>query len=204
MANWGVAIARGLIWLWLFFQIFRRLKQDYPEEEVVKASILALILGITGYWLLTPWLTDIFIGLLAMVTVVYLFSLRAQWHFWAALERLTFPGLITLLAFRLLDLVSQFSRVGLLEAGTCLLTLVSGLYWRNYRRFSWYPSGKSGFLFLASLITLAGLNGLLDFWQGRLLELGEWSIVIALSLVFLLLLSERERRLDGQERFSKK
>jgi len=186
----GVTILSLLLFL---FQAFRRLRQDYSEEEVVKASILGLLIGAPGCFLVEGIDADFFIALLVVVLVVYLFSLRFKWHFWATLEALTSAGLGAVLLTQLSKLAFKFSFFELTRTGAYLVAFLSGFYWRNYRRFSWYPSGKSGFFFLASLATLALLMIPLDFWQKRLLELGVWVGLLTVDVAIVLLLSERKK-----------
>lgn len=190
MVAQGIGFGSLLLFL---FQVFRRLRQDYPEEEVVKASVLGLVLGITTWYLVRGGNFSLVMILLVIIFVVYLFTLRAQWHFWATLEVLTTPGLETVLLFQLARLVIHSTLVEWVRGGIYLLTLLSGYYWRRYRQFSWYPSGKSGFFFLASLATLALLMALLDFWQRRLLELGVWMTLLTVSLIAIWSLSGREK-----------
>lgn len=203
-----LAATTTLSLLFFLFQMFRNLRRDYPEEEIVRASALGLLIAIPGCLLVAEADLRFFVALLTTILVVYFFSLQSKWHFWATLEALTTPGLIAVLLIQLSKQVLNFSLFELGRGAAYFLTLLSGLYWRNYRRFSWYPSGKSGFFFLASLGTLALLMIPLDFWQRRLLELGIWAMLLTSSVVMILLLSGREReeklivdqrRIDGQK-----
>lgn len=181
----------GLLILSIFyflFQAFRRLREDYPREDIVKASLLGGVVG-GGLW----WLTkSIDLGylpiLLSIVLVVFLFSRYRSWRFWHVVEIIIVPGLISLIVFWPYRL----------ESIPLLVTLISNLLWRNYRRFHWYPSGRVGFLFLADLAILSLLNSILDFYQGRLIKLGVQITILLISLIGIVLLSgvKRETRIE--------
>ncbi len=160
---------------YFLFAAFRRLKADYPEQEVVKMSLLFLVLsGLLNYLVsLTSFKLSFLVITLSLILVVYLFFQVSNWRFWAVMEALIVPGLITWLMVSFGDWY---------QMGAVALTLLSLFYWQNYRRFSWYPSGKIGFLFLICLVQLGIIQIALDFWQNRLIELASWVVVFWLSI----------------------
>jgi hypothetical protein len=160
---------------YFLFASFRRLREDYPQQEVVKMSLLNLITSGAIYYLFSRFDLQLsFIPfLLGLVLIVFIFAQQNNWRFWAVMEILTVPGLVSWL---LVSFGDWF------QMGGALIVLVSNLYWQNYRRFSWYPSGKIGFLFLMDLVIFSVMRIGLDFWQNRLIELASWVVVFWLSV----------------------
>jgi len=173
----------GLAVLFFLFQIFRKLKEDYDDEEVVKASLLGVVVCFSLWWLGKRYELGLFAILMGLVIVVFIFSHYYSWRFWEVLESAALPGLVSLF-------IAKFIQW---ESAVYLLVILSNLVWRNYRRFSWYPSGKMGFLFLVNLAILSLFNILLDFWQQRLLKSVVWLVVFLICLGVALLLSGRKK-----------
>ncbi len=160
---------------YFLFASFRRLRQDYPDQEVVKMSLLTLISSGAFYYLFSRFSLQLYFtaGLLGLILVVYYFAQKNNWRFWAVMEHLVIPGLVT---WAVISFGNWF------QMGAVVLVLLTNLYWKNYRRFSWYPSGKIGFLFLIDLVLFSIFRIGLDFWQNRLIELASWVIVFWLSI----------------------
>lgn len=180
--RWGLIAFSAFF---LLFEVFRRLTPDYKKENVVRASLLGLF--ITGFFLAFSNRLQLSLSLSVLIGVVVTvswFSKNGSWRFWSVLEKITPPIYLALA-------VSQF---GYLEMIGSLLTLLSNLYWRNYRNFSWYPSGKSGFIFFADLIVFSLFNLLLDFFQNRLLQFIVWILTLAVGIIGLILLARQEKR----------
>jgi hypothetical protein len=178
-----IQLLAGFIFL---FQIFRLLQKDYPEEQIVKASVLGISLAV-GFGYLNKYLglnLIVFELILTSVLVVYIFCLSLDWRFWPVLELITWPGLVCLaVAF-----------AGQLQGIVYLLAILVSFYWKNYRNFFWYPSGRVGFFFLINLNFIAFFHLVLDFWQQRLVELIVWSVVLLLGISGIVLLSGREKK----------
>jgi len=178
----GLQILAGFIFL---FQSFRLLREEYREEQVVKASVVGVGLFF-GFTYLSNFLNlnlRIFYLVLSLLLTVLFFEINAEWRFWYVVEKLTWPALVSLaLAF-----------VGTIEGVVYLLAVLASFYWRNYRNFLWYPSGKVGFFFLINLIFIALFHLGLDFWQQRLIELSVWSIGLLGGISGIVLLSGREQ-----------
>jgi len=172
------------------FSFFRRLRHDYGEDEVVRASIIGLIVGAV-FWLFGKKVNILFPlpPVLTLIFVAGLFCRLRSWRFWSTLETVAIPGLISLV-------LASFDQRQII---VYLLILLSNLYWRNYRRFSWYPSGRAGFLFLINLALVSLANVLLDFGPGRLIELTVWLVLLLTSLIILVLISGRKRELKVEE-----
>jgi hypothetical protein len=176
-------ILAGFIFL---FKAYRLLKDDYPENQIVKASLLGLAISFVWQYLIS------FLGLhlhvfghfMAVTVVVFVFSIRLDWRFWSVMEALAWPGLISL----------AVAYAGLIEGVVYLVFVLGGFFWRNYRNFRWYPSGRVGFFFLINLIFIAIFQIGLDFWQRWLIELSVWSLVLVSGISGVVLLSGREQR----------
>jgi hypothetical protein len=178
----GLKILAGFIFL---FQSFRLLKEDYSEEQIIKASLLGIILSF-GSDRLTGLLNleSNVLGLILSTTgVVYILSLFADWRFWTVMEKLTWPGLVSL----------SIIYAGQLHGIIYLAAVLANFFWRNYRSFRWYPSGKVGFFFLINLIFVALFSIGLDFWYRRLVELFVWSVILVAGISGIILLSGREK-----------
>ncbi len=177
----GLQILAGFIFL---FQMFRLLKEDYPEKQIVKASLLGLVLAF-GFNYLNGYLKlnlNVWSLIFSAVIVVLIFSSQLEWRFWSVLELITWPGLVCLaVAF-----------AGQLEGVFYLFLVLASFYWRNYRNFRWYPSGKAGFFFLINLSFLSVFFVGLDFWLQRLVELSVWSITLLAGISAIVLLSGRK------------
>lgn len=160
---------------YFLFAAFRRLKEDYPPQEVVKMSLLTLVFSGLLYYLVSRFALQLSFTafLFGLVLVVYLFAQQTNWRFWAVMEQLSVPGLV---AWFLASFGNWY------QMGAALIVLLSNLYWQNYRRFSWYPSGKIGFMFLMDLVLFSVIRIGLDFWQNRLIELASWVVVFWLSV----------------------
>ena len=176
-------ILAGFIFL---FQAYRLLKDDYPEIQIVKVSLLSLVISLAWQYLISLFgvRLHVFGHLIAVVTAVFIFTNRLEWRFWSVMEALTWPGLISL----------AVAYAGLIEGVVYLIFVLGGFFWRNYRNFRWYPSGKVGFFFLINLIFIAIFQIGLDFWQRWLIELSVWSLVLVSGISGIVLLSGREQR----------
>ncbi len=148
-------VGGGLFWLLASWHQLWRL---YPPATVVPFSLSGLVWGSLilatfyfGFWPLA--IISIFLA-----SLFYHHWFRHQdWIFFETWEKLT-PVLLLLLLWFLINLVFL---VHLLWARWLVLVLslifISNLYWRRYRSFSWYRSGKIGFLPLmnSALISLS-------------------------------------------------
>jgi len=175
-------VLAGFIFL---FQAYRLLKDDYPEVQIVKASLLGLAISLFWQYLVNFLGLHLYVFgyLIAAVTAIFIFTKSFDWRFWSVMEVLTWPGLVSL----------AVAYVGLIEGVVYLVFVLGGFFWRNYRNFRWYPSGRVGFFFLINLILIAIFQIGLDFWQRWLIELSVWSLVLVSGISGIVLLSGREQ-----------
>lgn len=178
----GLKILAGFIFL---FQAFRLLKEDYPEKQIIKASLLGVVIvfGLNRLGSFINLQSNVFGLILSSALVVYIFSLFAEWRFWMVMEKLTWPGLVSF----------AIIYVGELHGIIYLAAVLASFYWKNYRNFRWYPSGRAGFFFLINLIFVSLFNIGLDFWYRRLVELFVWSAILVAGISGVILLSGREQ-----------
>lgn len=176
------------------FILWRGLKEDYPEEEIISLTIyLALIFlgGARIVYIITHfeefqffplrWLLpghypgfSFFGGFLACLGWLIFWSKRKAWDFWEIVEVLVFAWFVSVaLVGAGLYLISG----RLIFLGEALLGLVllpfSLFLKKKYRTFVWYKSGKLGFVscVLTSIFMLGKLileiisrGGL--YWEG--------------------------------------
>ncbi len=178
----GLQILAGFIFL---FQSYRVLKDEVPEDQIVKATIFGILLGLSLNYLyrLLGLNLSAFGLILTVVITAYIFHMLSNWRFWLTVEKLTWPGLACL----------AIGFGGELEGLIYLFAFLISFYWRNYRNFLWYPSGKVGFFFLVNLTFVAFFHLGLDFYHQRLVELIVWSISLVVGIAGIIILSGREK-----------
>lgn len=119
------------------FVLWKKLREEYKDEEILRLTIYIMMFGIAGYYL-RYYLEGSGI-LLAVVLALYLWSKRNKWEFWEILDIVA-----PILMFVWFGVTFMFVALGALA----VLIFVKG----NYRKFRWYKSGKMG---------LVGLTGIL-------------------------------------------
>ena len=166
------------------FISFTRLKKEYPEQEIVKFSLLSLLAAVAFCWLLSFCsFFDELPVIISIVLVVFIFSKKFNWRFWSVVENLISPGLICLAIASLLSLRSI----------AYIIVFLSNFFWRNYRNFSWYPSGKIGFVFLVDMVFFSVMSLGFSFWLGRIIEIITWFLVLVAGIIGLIILSEEKK-----------
>jgi len=166
------------------FISFTHLKKEYPEQEIVKFGLLSLMIAIVSCWLLSSCsFFDELPVIISIVLVVFIFSKKFNWRFWSVMEKLISPGLICLAIASFLSLRSV----------AYIIVFLSNFLWRNYRNFSWYPSGKVGFVFLADMVFFSVVSLGFSFWFGRIIEIITWFLVLVAGIIGLIILSEEKK-----------
>jgi hypothetical protein len=190
--NLAIIILRILALFLASFVFWRKLKEDYPNEEIFSLSILILIFAFLGGRIFS--LQGAFLG---TILALILFSKIKKWDLWLAADALVFPMLIVGFVFFLPDWpkLLLFFIVG-------FLTQKIG---KTYRSFAWYKSGKVGFLACFSIIAFFGPFLLLEIFFYKALY---WKLLVDFGIiivaVFLLYRrSERNFREDWQNFFKK-
>lgn len=203
------------------FLLWRSLRDDYPEEEILTLTILATLFALGGgriffvldhfsdfnfdlnKWLLFtrfPGFSPIG-GFLAASFFVYYYTLKKHWDFWLVADHGVWAYLSIFFIGLLGAVVSQpvLPMVLLGRLGMTLFSFFLVFFLKqNYRKFIWYQSGKPGFIACAVTVFYFFGMSLLDFWTGIVLywEIGGALTVTILSLVLLYQRSGRVLKKD--------
>jgi len=159
--------------VYYLFQVWRKFKNDYPQEAIIRFSLytlLAFILSAGLVWLLGGKELSLLFGLLSLIISAVFFCRAYKWNSWSFLEGIM-PSLLVggmMLVFGLIfspeEVVYMKKQNAAIQIIFLFIAWVSTKLMAGYRSFSWYPSGKAGFLFLAPLIIVFLLEGGLDFY----------------------------------------
>lgn len=177
------------------FFIWRRLSKEYSQEEVYKFISLLFVLIFFFSLLGSQIGLGLFFGFVSCLLSARIWARNPKINFWEVVDTLSLP-LNYVLLFEGLGLFlknNDFRELRYFVSG--LLGIVVYLLLKNrYRSFSWYKSGKTGFLFWSNsavvfllLFLLAFATSRAVFWQDISLIL-----VVAMSLVMLYLRAERK------------
>lgn len=193
------------------FSFWRRLKEEYKEEEIFG---LTLFIGVGG--LLFSWFSLLLFNnsrflspfaFLGAVLAVKLWSFNFKVNIWEVFDAMG----LSFLYFLFFGGIGYFFKSGsfwdLGYVGAGLLGFVVFEFSRKkYRSFSWYKSGKIGFLFWeVSLVVFLILSGLAFLRRGILYWEGSSLVLIALLSIFTLYYrSERNLKEDLRNIFLKK
>jgi hypothetical protein len=181
-------LVMGLSFVIFSFILWRKMRVDYKEEDILTFTIFLALVGILAsigwkWWsvggvLITIW------------SAVYLWSKKKEWDFWEWLDLLLplslLIGAIASAAYG----VKYLWATGILLTGYFILALLR----KSYRKIGWYKSGKMGFVGMAGIIWWNVAWILVANWQpsnvyfgGLKLEqwIGIWSIVAAAVCIYL-------------------
>lgn len=180
------------------FSFWRRLREDYREEEIFGLTLFILAGSLLFTWVSAfvfgssrPFFSLAFLG---AVLSVKLWSLRFKVNIWEVFDALSLP----LLFFLLLGGIGSFLRSGNFWDWQYFGVAILGLgVWKfskeKYRSFSWYKSGKIGFLLWGVSFIVFLLLSLLAFVEGNALyfELLILVFIALFSAVMIYLRAER-------------
>jgi prolipoprotein diacylglyceryltransferase len=202
----------GFLYLFL---VFRELSDEYSDDDVVSLSLWSLFCFILGgrigfgvshfaWWGLNPlvWLGfwrfggfSFWGGLIGWFLFILFFSKKKSWNAWYILESVLIP----LIFFYLLALLGMFFSTAnqsyLFHSLLLLPVLLSTRFLKRYRSFSWYPSGRPGFLFLSTLSLFLIFDLIVDFLLSDTLYLNGILkiIILILSLGLIYFLSKEPK-----------
>lgn len=196
------------------FSFWRKLKDDYQDDEIFSLSILigfsALVIGrlffvffnfSTYGFYLVEWFTlsyksnfslsGAFLGAVLAGGRPFFRSKKKYWEIWDAL---VLPLAYFLLAGSLGKFLTSFDFTFLAYAAVGVFLSTYSLWAKKrYRSFSWYKSGKTGFVFSSGMALVFSLLFLLAIlFQGRLYC--ECLISLLFSVISLFLLYFRSER----------
>jgi prolipoprotein diacylglyceryltransferase len=201
------------------FILWRNLKEDYSEEEIISLTIYLTLVFLLGARLvhifyhferfqfsLLKWLLVVhypgfsfFGGFLACIGLLVFWSKRKKWDFWQVVE-VIIPAwfwVMVLVGSGLYLTSGELIFLGEAFLGFLLLLLARFLK-KRYRSFIWYKSGKLGFVScLSTAFFMMGKLMLEIFSRGSLYWEGILPLSIAVTcLVFLYQRSGRNWRED--------
>ena len=195
----------GLVFAFVIssFSFWRRLREDYKEEE-----IFGLTLFIVGGSLFFAWVSAFVFGssqffppsaFLGVALSVKLWSTRFKVNIWEVFDALSLPFLFFLLFGGIGSFLGsgnfwdwQYFGVGLLGLGVWKFSK------EKYRSFSWYKSGKIGFLLWGVSFVVFLLLSLLAFIKGDALYF-ELLILIFIALFSAMMIYFRAERHPGED-----
>lgn len=197
------------------FLLWRKLKEDYPEEEIISFTILLTLFAILGgrifylvghfsefnfnlaewiFWTRYPGFS-LPGAFLSMIPFALWWTRKNNWDFWVVVDGAVWGLLAALLLGSFGAWFSDGAPPTSAKIMLAVLLFPLTFYlFRNFRKFIWYKSGKPGFVACAvSSFYFLGLIGL-DFWFRITiyLDIAMGLIIGGLGLVFLYHRSERK------------
>lgn len=183
------------------FSFWRKLKEDYHEEEIFTLSLLifvsSLIFSAVFYRFLGFPALGAFLGVALSLFVKLKLSKKSVWE---GYDALTFSWIY----FALFGGLGLFLAIGdYLMLSYAAAGLLGGFwYWfmkKKYRSFGWYKSGKLGFLFWAESAFFSLFFSGLAFLRNNTLYCYEgfvWLVLFFACFVVIYIRSERSAKED--------
>lgn len=194
------------------FVIWRRIRDEYPDEDMVRFLLLLIVFGLGGAKLFGIIWTVLGNGVEGWWSLArmdwwggFVCSLAVAW--WFHLDRARgLNGDVQ-------DAISEgyWWAYAILAVGKGLLGLLNRNWWASgemviwvmgllafywargrYRRFHWYPSGRVGFVFWMSAIVWGLGYGISAFWYDRLM-VAFIKLILGLGLVLFGLIGGYKR-----------
>ncbi len=191
---WSLCLAFALS----SFSFWRKLKEDYKEEEIYGASAFIVLSSLFFGWF-SAYLIDrsrlsFPFAFLGAVAAVVLWSYRFKTNVWEMFDALALP----LFNFLILGGIGQFLKSGnWWEFQYPLSAIISYMVFsyskRRYRSFFWYKSGKIGFLFWQASLAVFFLLSVLAFFQGNALYWERFILILLFLLSAAVLYNHSER-----------
>ncbi len=196
------------------FVLWRKLKEDYPHEQIFFLTSLFLITGILSSAIIDRRLGNFsFWGLIAFNTLAGIYFIKKLgFKFFEFIDALA-PAWFWFIFFSsLIGLLREWGNViNFSYPGAALLSLFAyHFFLTRYRRFSWYPSGKVGFAGLVSLGVYFLLQALVAIYRAPVLSFNSTSadlainILLAFILVFMVYMRSGRAEAEKLARFGRK
>jgi len=171
----------ALVIIWGSFVVWRRMRPEYPEEDILSQLVWLAGAGVAGS-LVSGWVS-VWGMILAVSGVLWWQTKGREWDFWE------WGDVVGSLSLWLGAALSGLIGRGWLTGGVLLAgALAVGAVGRIYRRFKWYKSGKLGFVFLTSLVMWAVVEIGVEtvgprtiYWAG--LTVSQWLAVVTIVIV---------------------
>lgn len=202
-----IAILLSLFGVFLFsWTLWRRLREDYPSDDIFSFT-LGILTGIfLGVWISdkTP-LSLFWYSVAGAAAAGTYFARRFGLRVFELLDALSASWFyLSLFLFLAASLTQETKQIFWAYSGVSLASLfLHRFFEKRYRRFSWYPSGRVGFVGLASIAVYFFLRGVVEIgFVFMLSSEGEFlsvivSLVVALSLVTILYLRSGNKRAEA-------
>jgi len=209
LTAFGFVLASFLFW--------RALKDDFPEEEILTLTLWLALGGLLAsrlvylifhyqflwqnpvaliFWSKYPGFS-LLGGFLGIGGVLGIWGKKREWDIWLTLDKLADPLLLMVI---LSSVGAWLGNKEIYSLGLVVLGILGILgkrfYLGKYRSFAFYPSGKVGFIGLASTILFFSLILPLDFYKKSVLSLEAVGdlVIILVSLGLLYKRSGRKIR----------
>jgi hypothetical protein len=178
-------ILGGLIFL---FSFWRRLKEDYFENQIFTTGFYIFVFVLLGnliskYFLPSYWFWSSLLGILIGIS---LSTLRYKMRFFENLEAAVGASFIPVILILLYDGIRERHAHSFFAiAGIALLF---GLYYflrTHYKRISWYKSGRIGFAGVCVLILFFLLRALLAVWFPAMVSFVIYEWIVSASATIL-------------------
>lgn len=205
--NIGTLLTSPRLWITLFawfmalFLFWRSVKNEIDFNWFYKFSDRVVWLLATVY--VIAYITKVSASFLIYPTLLIylLYSInKTKFDVWWILDSLCIPMTVLAILINAGNVLSSTQKFGVITIIVSILYLIFALPFlsNHYRAFSWYPSGKNGFLFL-----FTNLVGLFYFLLIALLKRSSlyWEkfALVIIFLVFLFLFYRRSGRNLKQE-----
>jgi prolipoprotein diacylglyceryltransferase len=189
--------------LWSSFILWKRLREDYPDEEIFSFNVILVFMVMAGA-LAGGWLEWGKIGaisgwgmVITGVSALWQWCNKKKWDFW---EMADFLAILSLWMWFLGSLAwGPAAKWGVISAAVGILVI--SLIKNNYKKIRWYKSGKVGLTGLMAIcyfsvvqISLAMVVQPKVYWDG--LTASQWvsSWTVAFGLVGIYLRAGRKLR----------
>jgi len=173
-----------LAFLFSSFSFWRQMiKENLAEEDIFSSSVLIFLAGISFEILLSKLLGIKIAGAFLGIFLVSLWRFKIIGiNVWEGLDSLALP----IIYFFFFGGLGEFLSKG--DFRVLCYSLIATIGWgiltylkSRYRRFFWYKSGKTGFLFWSICFYFSSVLLVLDFYQTKRLY---WSEVLWVILIF--------------------
>ena len=166
------------------FVLWKKMREEYKDDEILRFSIFVLVLGIIGY-LLRKYFEGSGIAVF-VVLGTYVWCKNNKWEFWEIFDVLT-----PVAVFVWFGITFEFFALGVLF----LLVIIKS----NYRKFLWYKSGKMGLVGLSGIlmyslyeigVAFLGQSGI--YWGGLKISQIVSAFIVSYAGVAIYLRSDRK------------
>lgn len=186
------------------FILWRILKEDYREEEILTFTIFVALVGLAGARIgfclfnfeefVSPWKWVLFnrfpgfsflTGILASMAAIFWWVRKRSWDFWLLADSATFASLWGFGFAGIGLFLSNGALKDLYRIFLIVFTLgLAHIFAKRYRKFIWYKSGKLGFVACSTTAIFFAGYFFLDFLTKTAIY---WESVLALFLAILAL-----------------